>query len=64
MLKEEERILESVVEKKGILDLYILIYRYLKYLNFLFLVFDLFWNFYLFFFFLVLMGVVELVKGI
>lgn len=43
MLKEEERILESVAEKKGTLDLYtILIYRYLKYLNFLFLVFDLF----------------------
>lgn len=39
MLKEEERILESVAEKKGTLDLYI--NSYSKYLNFLFLVFDL-----------------------
>lgn len=51
MLKEEERILESVAEKKGTLDLYILIYRYLKYLNFLFLVFDLSLNSHLFSFF-------------
>lgn len=65
MLKEEERILESVAEKKGTLDLYtILIYRYLKYLNFLFLVFDLFWNSHLFSFFSALMGVAELAKGI
>lgn len=63
MLKEEERILESVAEKKGTLDLYILIYRYWIFEFFVFGIWFVF-KFSLVFLFSALMGVAELAKGI
>lgn len=63
MLKEEERILESVAEKKGTLDLYILIYRYWIFEFFVFGIWFVL-KFSLVFFFSALMGVAELAKGI
>lgn len=61
MLKEEERILESVAEKKGTLDLCINLFEIFE-----FFVFGIWFvlKFSLVFFFSALMGVAELAKGI
>lgn len=61
MLKEEERILESVAEKKGTLDLCINLFEIFEF--FVFGIWFVF-KFSLVFFFSALMGVAELAKGI
>lgn len=64
MLKEEERILESVAEKKGTLDLYINLKIFKIFEFFVFGIWFVLKFSLVFFFFLALMGVAELAKGI
>lgn len=63
MLKEEERILESVAEKKGTLDLCVNLKIFEIFEFFVFGIWFVF-KFSLVFFFSALMGVAELAKGI